>query len=250
MLSIKPFKTLLVQYLMEIKRYIEEYISDMQYAWSPSTMRSERHRLNGVAAVLDGKPQSLWDRIQNLKPYTRTTVWTRVCRFWDWLLDKEYINGSNEYTSFRKRNRRFFKGSYRRVPSRFHFSEIDSRIQRILCPDSKAKANWILHNALRVSEFDTLKNGTVVGKGGHCRQIYNCGFSAPRKRVSYSKFWRELKKVGLKPHDLRKAALTRLVEKGANEFELCAIAGWSDLNTAASYIRVNETKLKKLMESA
>ena len=101
---------------------------------------------------------------------------------------------------------------------------------------------------MRFSEFQTIEDGVVVGKGGRRREIYVTDLPRPKGDVSYGTFYRHLKEVGLKPHDLRKACLTRLVEQGANEFELCEIAGWRNLNTASSYIKANKAKLKALME--
>jgi integrase len=198
--------------------------------------------------ALDGNPDTLWGHLQTKAPYTRATSWTRVCDFWDWLIANNHKEGNNEYTQFRRRNSRLFRNVYHRVHAKLSYDEAYTAIQRIDAGDIKEAAIQLLEAGLRVSELFNVKDNYVVGKGGRGRQVYNYRLSNAR-RISYSRLRRELQRVGLKPHDLRKICLTRLVDRGANEFELCAVAGWSSLNTAASYIRVKESRVKELMSN-
>jgi integrase len=227
---------------------LNKYIESKELAWSATTRRSEYYRLKGLLPSITGDPTLLWDSLKKHKPYSRVTCWIRVCSFWDWLIAKGHKHGNNKYRTFREENRRLFKYAYSRTPAKFSYREVCARIQRIGNDDCQKKAHWILSNGLRVSEFETLKDGVVVGKGGRCREVFHTDLPSPSRPIGYDEFWRELRKVGLKPHDLRKACLTRVVERGANEFELCRIAGWSNLNTASSYIQVNKNRLKELMK--
>lgn len=233
--------------MSDIKADIERYIQDMKMTWSKTTLRSEYYRLVAVAGALDGNPQTLWGLLQSKGTYTRITTWTRVCSFWNWLLYHNKQKGPNPYVQYKQQHRQCFRNGYHRVPSRFSSREINTRINRINSDDCKKTAQWIFSNGLRFSEFCTLRGSTVIGKGGRNREVFVTELQRPKNVPTYATFRRALKKVGLRPHDLRKAKLTELVERGANEFELCAIAGWNNLNTASSYIRVNEKRLKELM---
>ncbi len=231
-----------------MKNLIDAYLDDMKLAWSPATVRSEKYRLSVVAEGLDGDPAHLWALIKDRAPYTKVTIWIRVCAFWDWLIDKGHKN-ENEYKKFREKNKRLFKNKYVRRMPKLTFKEATARINLISDIPSREKAKELIKTGMRYSESFTLQDGYVLGKGGKSRRVFYSSSKGSKDSIKYTKFWREVKKVGLKPHDLRKLCLNRLVDKGANEFELCQIAGWSNLNTAASYIRTDETKLQKLMEA-
>lgn len=240
----------------EVKQYsirdeVENYIDDMRLAWTPATLRSESYRLSSLAGALDGNPLSLWGLLEERKlgKYTKAVTWTRVCTFWDWLLTEGKRDGQNPYKQFKRKNSRLFKNVYVRSSPRLSYSEANKKIEQIKDLESKFKARQLLQTGMRYSESFTLFNGYVTGKSGKRRRIFSSGSVSPNAfKKSYATFRRRLAAVGLKPHDLRKICLSELVNKGANEFELCAIAGWSNLNTAASYIRTDEKKLSKLME--
>lgn len=53
---------------------------------------------------------------------------------------------------------------------------------------------------------------------------------------SYSTFLRELKKVGLKPHDLRKLCATELKRQGMSDIDLMKAMGWESITTAKAYL--------------
>lgn len=229
-----------------MKALVNSYIEAKRLAWSDTTIRSERYRLASVTQALDGNPLTLWGHLSELKPYSRLTSWVRVCSFWDWLIARGYKKGINPYVSFKKENQRVFKGSYVRASANFSTREVLTKIQQIKCSESHSKARQLLQTGMRYTESFTLQDGIVVGKGGKRRRVFTDEIPGKVFTKSYSHFRRQLAEVGLKPHDLRKVFLTELVEKGANEFELCALAGWSNLNTASSYIRTDERRLKAL----
>ncbi|MCK5015593.1 MAG: hypothetical protein KAS32_00860, partial [Candidatus Peribacteraceae bacterium] len=178
---------------------INAYLDDMKLAWSPTTLRSERYRLSAVAEALDGDPANLWGLIQKRAPYTRVTIWTRVCRYWDWLIEGGHVNGKNHYKIFRAKNSRLFRNAYHRNHIRLSFDEVRARTKQIRFCDSQKKAQWLLANGLRFSEFSSLKADMVVGKGGRRREIYVTDLPRPTKRVNYGTFHRHLREVGLKP---------------------------------------------------
>lgn len=230
--------------------WISQYIEDMKLAWSPTTLRSERYRLLAVVKELDGSPTRLWKATEGLAPYARVTTWTRVTAFWDWLLEKKLATGVNEYRTFRKRNARQFKNAYKKNVPEISFEEAKERISKIRDVSIKTKALELLTSGMRWNESFTLRNGTVVGKGGKRRDVYLEPALRSEYAQSYSKFWRALAEIGLKPHDLRKLCINAVIDAGANPFELCDLAGWSDLKTAMSYTKSRGSNLKNLMKKA
>lgn len=232
-----------------MKELITSYLDDMKLAWTPSTLRSEQYRLTAVSEVLDGNPTRLWDLLESkgTKSYSRVTTWTRVTKFWDWLIEKGHQDGPNDYDRFRKRNGRLFKNAYVRSNPSLSFEQANIKISQLKDSEVRAKARQLLETGMRYSESFTLQDGRVVGKGGKSRRVFSDRELQTSFSKSYATFRRQLSSCGLKPHDLRKIFLTECVNKGANEFELKEIAGWSDLNTAASYIKTNEKKLKDLV---
>ncbi len=236
--------------LTNMQEFIEQYLEDMKLAWSASTLRSETYRLKAVSSYLNGDAKTLWNELegQGMAPYARVTTWTRVTAFWDWLLEGEKAHGPNPYRIFRKKFARQFRHTYtKRIPS-ISFDEAKRRIERIHDNDIRSKALELLSTGMRYTESFTIEAGHVTGKGGKRRAVYHSGSVPSTYSSSYSTFWRTLGRVGLKPHDLRKICMNKLVEQGANQFELCEIAGWSKIDTASSYIQGNKSSIKELMK--
>lgn len=228
-----------------MKTLIEKYIEDKKYAWSPTTCRSERHRLNAVCDVLDGNPDSLFNHVIGLAPYTRVTLWTRVVSFWDYLIEEGIKDGPNPYRTFRKKNAKAFKNCYAPKLPTFGYEEARQAIERIARPESKAKALQLLEGGLRYAESLTLEGGEVTGKGGKKRKVFVDGVTFG---ISYRTFLRDLKDVGLTPHLLRKLQATRLAQKGATEADLCAVFGWASFQTARVYVAPRkEERLRELL---
>lgn len=226
---------------------IEKYIESKQYAWSPSTLRSETYRLKGVARYLDGNPETLWRAIQTMKPYARLTLWTRVVNYWQFLIDNDHEKGKNLYAKWRQENARLFKNAYVRQKPEITIEEANRIIDQIPNEQYRNRARALVTSGLRFNESNDIIDGRVRGKGGKTRKVF---VESDGAQIKYGGFRKALAKVGLKSHDLRKLFLSRLVELGINEFELCEIAGWSNINTASSYIKVNQNRLEDLVKKA
>lgn len=226
---------------------IMEYIKSKYLAWAPSTLKSESARLFSLVSHITGDPNILWAHIQSYKPYTKQTIWTRVCAFWDYLIELG-LKSTNPYKEFRRKNGRAFKYAYKKEVIGFTYQDTTRRIESISDPAARRRAKEMLRSAQRWCESG--QNGDyIIGKGGKPRPNFNEPFDGPDFRKSYTTFYRALKKVGLKPHTLRKVSLTRLVEKGATSYDLMLVAGWSSPTTAAIYIQAKETKrLKEIMK--
>jgi hypothetical protein len=230
-----------------MKSLIEQYIESQKNSWSATTQASERYRLLGVQSHLDGNPDTLWAAIQGLKPYSRATTWTRVAAFWTYLIETGQRQGPNPYQMWRKKNAKAFKNVYQQKVPEMTYAQAEALISQITDPLARQKAMDLLGAGLRYTESGTYKDGQVTGKGGKVRKVYL--ETAPTAYdKSYHSFLRALAKVGLKPHDLRKICLNELVDAGANPFELCEAAGWSDPKTAVSYIKARQGRVADLFK--
>lgn len=232
------------------KKLIAAYIADKRLAWAPTTLKTAHFQLDAYAHVISGIPLALWNEMEKrgLKPYSRVTVFARVTDFYQWLVDYGHVQGPNPYKQFKEKNARQFKNVYKTSKPKVSYEDAREAIGK-LAPEFRAKAMQLLTGGLRFTESFTVTDGVVTGKGGKTRE---CFASAPHPGadgIEYRTFLRALKKAtGLKPHDLRKIFLNELVNKGANPFELCEVAGWSNLNTAQSYIRTNQSQIRNLVQ--
>lgn len=238
---------------MNVNQLIDQYLESRKLAWSESTKRSERYRLEGLAAHIDGNAHTLWNELErrNIKPYTRLTIFTRVATFWRWALNKGFVEGKNDYERFKDENARQFKNVYQPKKPALTFEEAKERIQGIRNRDIQQYALGLLESGLRVSEPERITaDGVVLGKGNKPRMAYTDYFEAGRTRLDYYRLRKALGEIGLKPHDLRKLFLTEVVKAGANEFELKEIAGWASIQTASSYIKTNTDRMRQLVNKA
>ena len=225
---------------------VNEYLNSMKTVWAASTLRSERARLNSLSPFLSLPPEELWTALRSAyKPYTAQTAYTRICRFYDWMKGKDYVQ-ENVYREYRIQHSHAFRNLYERRRPRLTFDEARARISKIHDDATRTKAVELLNTGLRLSEYDAVREGRVVGKGGKPRRVFGSTSNAnPRQRV----FRRELSRVGLVPHDLRKLFAQRLVERGVGVFDLMEIMGWSNLNTAQSYVAASKD-LGSVVEAA
>lgn len=227
-----------------LKELYKEYIDEQRTYWAPSTIKSEEARAKPyLASLMD--PVALWSVTSALSPYARKTLFIRANSFFLWLQLREDV-GQNPFPQFMKRNFRFFSNAYVKKPLQLTFEEVSQKVLSICDKNSRELAQEILRTGLRYQEHTAITGeGTVVGKGGKTRP----SLASPNvPQVPYNRFYYQLVKVGLTPHMLRKAALSKVVDMGASTMELMTIAGWSNLNTAQSYIAARQSRVNDLLE--
>jgi len=232
---------------------INQYIEDKKFAWSPTTIKSERARLNSVIHLLDGNPEHLWLNIQYLRPYSRLTLWTRTVDYWTFVKPNEV----NPYETFRKKNSRLFKHVYQPKEVGLSFEEAVEAIKKISNTNDRTRAFQILSSGERYSEA-VQKGNNVVGKGSKVRSVFRLPDSKATSSRSYSSLRRSLASVGLRIHSLRKLCATRLVKEGMNEADLMKVMGWSSILTAKAYLQPKKdeqiknifSKIHKELENA
>jgi integrase len=233
--------------MKQINELMELYLADKLLAWAPSTLKSERYRLQAVALHLNGNADALWQSIKDNGAYSRLTTWVRVTDFYQWCLDEGKLTGGNPYRAFRKKNARLFKNCYEKHVPTLSFDDAKVRIESLADASIRRRALEILFSGMRWAESGKHENGSVVGKGSKRRDVFVPEIQGPEFTGCYETFRLALATVGMKPHDLRKLFLNRLVEMGANEFQLTQVAGWSSIATASSYIKVSSSATKALV---
>lgn len=215
-----------------MKEQIEAYLESKALAWAPSTLKSERARLQAnVEGMKDGPQAHFLELTKSQHPYTIKTCFIRLANF------ERFSSGTSTYADFIKTNGRLFKHVYEKEKIKIDFEEAKKRVLAIKDPAIKAKAIQLLSSGSRWTESFTLdSDGMVTGKGRKRRKLHNV---APMAfPYSYSTFLRQLyKETGLKPHSLRKLFATQAVELGFTMADLMEVMGWSTAETANSYLQ-------------
>jgi hypothetical protein len=218
-----------------MKEKLAAYLESKQGAWSDSTMKSEASRLSKLLPVLNGSPERLWDAIKTKAPYTRLTIFTRVADFWDFV--QKGTSNANAYAKWKKEKALLFKHVYQPKRVSVTFQEARTLIAGIKDEGIREKALQLLSGGLRYTESLSVRDGSVIGKGGKARRVY-VGHTN-HYRASYHSFWRTLKKeTGMTPHQLRKLCATELAKQpGMTAATLCAVMGWNDIATGIYYLQ-------------
>ena len=126
-----------------------------------------------------------------------------------------------------------------------HLKKLNAALTELKTTDASQKLSSFCAQVFAFLNQD----GEIRGKGSKVRKVFGTDTCKhDQAGVTYSQFYRALKKVDLKPHDLRKVFLTEAVAQGATHFELCKLAGWASINTASSYIGVKDKTLEELVD--
>lgn len=242
---------------MITQEHVNKYIDSKSLSWSPSTLKSERARLVRALPNLSASlaPEELYKLLKNSGNYGDYTIKTTFIRIRQFLKEVSLTEPDESaahqlyesYDRFVTTHQRLFKYAYNKERLNITFNEALKRVQTIKNLETRAKAIQLLTSGMRFTESITLQNSEVVGKGGKRRIVY--GAAELTNEVSYKTLYTALKKIGLKPHTLRKLAAQRLIEKGADISELMEIMGWSDITTAGIYLQSARRKdrIKDLM---
>lgn len=221
---------------MKAREVIEKYIESNRNAWSHTTLRSERSRLLSQAEALFQEPEKVFEKLKGTRsPYGLKTLFIRLSNVCQFAVENNLME-VNKYERFLKTNRNAFKHVYRRKEVHLSYEQAKAAINRIKDQAAKRHAEVLLNSGCRISESYSISvDDRVTGKGGKQRKVFN----VPKdfQPTSQSKLRRELQKVGLRPHDLRKLAATRASENGARPEDLCALFGWSSIATAYHYLQ-------------
>lgn len=229
-----------------MEQQLKEYIEYKRGAWAPTTLRSEVSRLYAVLPLLHLTPQEVFVRLskEGKKPYTIRTIFVRIADFRAHFQDYRF-------KEFLSKQANLFKNVYSKERVSITFQEARKRLEQIADKDVRELAFFILSNGLRSVEALTYKgDGMVLGKGARMRRIFNHVDMEVGTPVTYIKLYTELKKIGLKPHTLRKLAATELAANGLREADLMHVMGWTNIQTASWYLqpKSDEELANKLKE--
>lgn len=218
------------QYSYGMETNLKAYIESKKYAWAPSTLRSEQHRLTAVAGWLGLPPAQFYEQATlKYKPYTVRTLMQRVAQLKEW-------QGDVSYTKFIRDNARLFKNVYTKKLVALTFEQAKTAIEGLQESPEKQACLLMLTTGMRIAEALTYDgSGRIIGKGAKARTIYSN--MRVEGKTDYTSVYRTLKTIGLKPHDLRKLAASQLAANGFKEADLMAIMGWSNIQTASNYLQ-------------
>lgn len=219
---------------------IEQYLESKKYAWSPSTIKTVRAKLNSTKHLLNRKPEEAFEELSKKYSTYTTKQYLIILGGYD-----GWKSNSDRFGRFVRDNKRLFRSAYKKRKVGLSYEEAARAISAIQDDETRRTCEFLLRSGLRISEA-YCATSTVLGKGNKTRSVF---VKAPRRLASQSKVRRALAVVGLRPHDLRKLCATRLVEKGVSPQDLCEIFGWSNIQTAYHYLQPShDDKLKELMK--
>lgn len=232
---------------MNFEALISKYLESKSEAWELATLKSEQARLKNIPFEFFTDPAAMRKELLKTKgAYTVQTTMTRLAAFYEWLREEGHVlNNVNIYRAFMKKNAKLFKNSYKEKSLEISFAEAAERISKHPDEGFRNSALIYLTTGLRWKELPTYKRGTVVGKGGQTEAVFIPKelLMGPRYQKSYTSFYFELKQLGLTPHALRKLAATRLVENGADAYQITKFLRHKTPNTAIKYIQQRQTEL-------
>ena len=216
---------------------VDEYLKAHKFAMAASTYNSRKYRLHKWGRLIDGNAHRLYSALSDhgSAPYTIKTTFIIAAGYWDW------CNGAahgNPYREFMKKYRQLFLYAYTKEQLTTDYESARSMINGIEDSTIKGHALFLLNSGLRLSEsYKVFEKGNryyVEGKGGKVREVF---FTPPFKLAPRRALYSTLKRLGLKPHSLRKLFATKLVKGGMDLQDVCKVMGWSSLNTAMSYLQ-------------
>lgn len=230
---------------MNYESIIDRYITEQRHKWSETSIKSERSRLVGCRALLErnATPNQVLDvyltRNRGERSlYSAKTLLVRISTLYTWMEKQGLRSGPNLFKEFLEKNYRF-RNAYQKESINVTEEVAAEAIRQIRDGACRSWAAYMLATGLRPCEIHTVEaHGDafiITGKQGKSRTV----FVAPPKEgaPSYTQLQYELKKVGLKPKDLRKLFATKLANKGLNIKDVMEVMGWSAVQTANSYLQ-------------
>ena len=226
---------------MDMQKLVTSYLESKKDSWSESTLRSERFRMKVLTAEHLANPQALYDQLlsEERKPYSIKTTFVRAGELAEFAIEQGLLSGPNKVKEFIEKQARLFKRAYVPKTVDMTFEQAVELIEKLPNEHDRAKATELLFTGMRFSESLTLtEDGRVETKGGGFREVSLAKdmVHKPFTRC-HSTFYKNLKKVGLTPHMLRKLCATKLASLGATEADLMKIFGWRNSQMASIYVQ-------------
>ena len=241
------------------KASVEAYLEVASRGWSMSSQTSEAARLRKLVPLLEQygfNAESIYNELyKTMSAYTMRTIFVRLKRLYDFCVKMELLptgaanNPFEHYMTIVAPNKFKMANVYKPKEVGSNYTTIKAKIKSLVDADIRASLLFLLQTGLRVSELYKLQQDTLIGnwyvkgKGGKLRSVM---FTPPEKIVSKWAMQKELIKLSLTFHSLRKLAATQLANSGLTANDLQIVFGWSSINTAQSYLqKTSDEKLKQ-----
>jgi integrase len=214
---------------------ILQYIESKQLSWAASTLAKEHSRLKAHAPLISRGPKEAYLTLQKsgMKPYSIKTTMIRLGEF------ELFAYKTIAFKEFMASNANLFKYAYQTERVEVTFEEATERIERIPDLHTRSAARQLLESGLRSCELATLKNERVIGKGGKPREVHlSPDLKTFKYKGTYWQLYAALRRVGLKPHTLRKLCASAFSRQdGVTLVDTMEEFGWSDMNSAKRYLQ-------------
>lgn len=241
------------------KASVEAYLEVASRGWSMSSQTSEAARLRKLVPLLEQygfNAESIYNELyKTMSAYTMRTIFVRLKRLYDFCVKMELLptgaanNPFEHYMTIVAPNKFKMANVYKPKEVGSNYTTVKAKIQSLVDADIRASLLFLLQTGLRVSELYKLQQDTltgnwyVKGKGGKLRSVM---FTPPEKIAGKWAMQKELVKLNLTFHALRKLAATQLANSGLTANDLQTVFGWSSINTAQSYLqKTSDEKLKQ-----
>lgn len=244
--------------IMSMNKYEKlryDYLEYHDKLWEDTTYEAESSKTKTIVEYIQkaggyaGKPFYVVLKDAGYKPYTIKALFQRAADMYEHSQKLGILSSfNNPYKDFLISNNHLFRNAYKTERLKIDFDEARSRINKELNYDKDLqsfclallKSGLRIHEAYKV-DYDT---ASVIGKGGKRRYV-NFEYKSDNPPTE-SRVRRALKKIGLKPHTLRKLLATKLSRSDMTYTDICEVMGWSSLETAARYLQpLKEEQLKQ-----
>lgn len=239
---------------------IYKYLEAHDPVWTNNTYATESAKLKTILRVLRISGLRGVAFYQTLKaegyhPYTIKAIVARAASLIAWGI-KHQIQGfgpTNTFEDLLMSSPQLFRNVYKTERLKIGFDEAVEKIKTIPQENIREACLSLLRSGLRIHEIYkvNLETKSVIGKGGKERFTvwsYPSHLELPSEnQIRYA-----LKKVGLKPHSLRKLLATKLARNSDfSNADIQQIFGWSSIETATKYIQPeSESILKQKIQEA
>jgi site-specific recombinase XerD len=237
---------------MVTKEIIDQYLESKRHKWSMSTVKSERARLMTLLPALEAglSPNECIDRYLKKNgsgsTYAAKTMVIRVGSLHEWMAQQGLRTGPNLFKDFLKDNYKF-KNAYKKEKLGVDYDTAKKCIEKMPAGSYRDWAEYLLCTGLRPVETTSISRSgddiEVTGKQGKSRTVFK--IPPTSQAPPYRNLYNALRRVGLKPKDLRKLFATRLVDKGLAIKDVMEVMGWSSMQTADSYLQSKKKDVLK-----
>lgn len=232
------------------------YLAYYDKIWDNKTYASESSKLKTIIRVMRLSGLRGIDfygilKAEGYKPYTIKALVQRAASLYRHGQEQKFLSTfNNPMYDLLVKSPQLFRNAYKPERLKLDFDEALTRIKTIEDEATREMCLALLKSGLRIHEAYKVNyvTASVIGKGDKER-FTAFTFPAHLEMPSEYRVRTELKKLGLKPHSLRKLLATKLSRSDLRHADIMKIMGWSSIETASKYFQsLNEEQLKQKMK--